>query len=86
MKDYLFYQNAIGCYDKGNGIAKAIVCAGLSFFVRKGIMKAKYKTIVGSSVRTDDAKYKPNKKYSQQQILQMLKDYVIYSEAPVYWR
>ena len=48
-------------------------------------MKARYKTIVGPSIRTDDAKYKP-KKYSQQQIIQMLKDYVIRSKAPVYWR
>ena len=52
MKDYLFYQNAIGCYDKGNGVAKAIVCAGLAFFARKGYMKAKYKTTIGPSVRT----------------------------------
>ena len=85
MKDYLFYQNAIGCYDKGNGAAKVIVCAGLAFFARKGYMKAKYKTIIGPSVRIDDAKYKP-KKHSQRQILQMLKNYIIHSKAPVYWR
>lgn len=85
MKNYLFYQQAIGCYDKGTGAAKSSVCAGLTFLSLKGFMKVKYRTFSGPSIRADDALYKPNKGYSKQQIIQMLKDYIIRSGAPVYW-
>lgn len=85
-RNYLFYQNAIGCYDNGTNVAKSVVCAGLSWLSRRGFMKAFYRTIIGPCVRTDDALYKPVRGYTQKQVLQMLKDYIVRSKAPVFWR
>ena len=85
-KNYLFYQNAIGCYDRGTNAAKAIVCAGLNYLSHRGFMKAFYQTILGPCIQTDDALYKPAHGYTQKQVIQMLRDYVVRSKAPVLWR
>ena len=57
--------------------------SGLIFLSFKGMVKVKYNTIINNSIfRTDDALYKVSKGYSEQEVLDKLKEYVISSKAP----